>query len=224
APRSLVLLASAARRRPLPDAGQIIIGAVAVRPHGQNERPVGRAFILETGDQHLQPFKCRVSCSIDTAILEIDVAFFAGRVAAIELDIAEFGNGAAGSNAREGPVAQHCGLQSQLRSNADLHLRARWRRAGLKVENGVAAIDQTLDTVGAAGQTKYAGSGRNRQLAANFNMRSDDLAAAFRLEVRKPPRDTFVTRPPDGARLRKILQRREMPLAKTQEFPNRIIR
>src|SRR6202022_4002801 len=43
-----------AGRGPFLDAGEIVIGAVSVRPHRQIERGIGLAFVLEAADQRFE--------------------------------------------------------------------------------------------------------------------------------------------------------------------------
>src|SRR5262249_9590422 len=90
------------------------------------------------------------------------------------------------------------------------------RRAGLEVQNGVAATSEAFDTVGAADESKTPIPRLNRQLAADFRMSRRDVGAALGFEIHKPARDAFITRPPECPRLRIVLQRREMPFAETQ--------
>jgi hypothetical protein len=99
-------------------------------------------------------------------------------------------------------------------------LRARRRGAGLEIQNGVA----TAGEVGAADESENPIPGFNRQFAADFRVSRRDVGAAPGFEIFKPARDAFITRPPECARLRKILERREMPFAEAQKFAIRIIR
>src|SRR5215468_10023620 len=153
--RSFILL-DAAQERPFLDARKVVIGAVAVRPHGENERAVRRVFILKAGDLLRKPPERLVGHSIGAARLELDDALFAGRTAAIEPDIDQLGNRTGGGEFGETTIAQHGGFQGQLRRDTDLHLLVAWRRTGLEIQNGVSAIDEALDAVGTARKSEGA--------------------------------------------------------------------
>src|ERR1700716_2382268 len=80
---------------PFLDAGEIVVGAVTVRPHRQIERGIGLGFVLEGADQRLQLASRWVSGDIrrlrriTLVDLELERFLLARRIVAAEPDIDE---------------------------------------------------------------------------------------------------------------------------------------
>ena len=72
----------------------------------------------------------------------------------------------------EAAAAQDRGFERELRREADAHLLVGRRLAGLVVEDGVAAVGEPLDAVGAGAQRERALAERNLDLAADLGMRA----------------------------------------------------
>ena len=104
------------------------------------------------------------------------------------------------------------------------YLRWTWRPAGLVVEDGVAAVAQVLDAVGARAQREGAAAERNLELALTSALMRGEIGAATRFEIGEPARDAQVARPPERPGLGKILERGELLLAELDQLGDRIVR
>src|ERR1700674_1232032 len=82
--RSFLGSFGAARERPLLDPREVVIGAITMRPHRENERTVRRTFVIEAADQRREVRERRIGSGVGTLVFQFDDAFFAGRIAAIE--------------------------------------------------------------------------------------------------------------------------------------------
>src|SRR5262249_48106248 len=81
--------------------------------------------------------------------LQLQRAMLARRVVAADPDIGEFADRSPGVDLVKASLAQDRRLQRKLRRQSQRHLLAGRRRAGLVVEDRVAAVATALDAVGA---------------------------------------------------------------------------
>src|SRR5262249_29530026 len=123
---------------------------------------------------------------IGIPILEIDLSLFACRRAALERDVDELGNGAAGRIIAKATLTQNRGFKGQLRRNADAHLLLGRHLPGLVVEDRMAPVCKPLDAIGTRAQREYALADRNLDAAGNFRSELGNLRAALYLPARKP--------------------------------------
>ena len=162
--------------------------------------------------------------AVRRAFLELERFWFAGRLAAFEQHVAELGDRRAGRDVLELALAQHRGFEGELRRQSGAHLLFGSRRAGLVVEDDVAAVGVALDAVGDAAQFERAVAERDIDFAANLGDDGADAGAARDFPAREPARDALEARPPEGARLGIIVQRGEMRPSQFDERACRIVR
>src|SRR5262245_66240188 len=105
---------------------------------------------------------------VGISILEVADPFLAGRLAALERDIDQLGDVGPGGDVTEPSAAQDRGFERELRRQPDAHLRLSRYLPGLVVENGVAAVDEALDAVGAGAQREHALTQRDVDLAGGI--------------------------------------------------------
>src|SRR5262249_57429092 len=141
-----------------------------------------------------------------------------GGVAPLKRDVNQSGDGAAAGKPGKPASAKHGGLQCELRGQAGAHLLFRPRRAGLVIENDIAAVTATLDAVGHAAQLECALPQRDVDLAVRLGRKRDDAGAPFELPFREPLGDALKARPPEGARFRKVLQRGKVRCAERDQL------
>src|SRR5262245_62557217 len=96
-----------------------------------------------------------VSRVVGRALLEIDRLRAAARAIAAQPDIAERADRRTRGHTLEAAVAQDRGFQRELRRDADAHLLVARRLSGFVVEDGVAAVGQPFDAVGARTQREF---------------------------------------------------------------------
>src|SRR5262249_12018193 len=102
------------------------------------------------------------------------------------------------------------------------HLLFGPRRAGLVVEDGVAAVAAKLDPIGAAAQRERAVAERNLDLAVGLGGERSGNRAAIGLPPRAPVRAAPKYRPPKRAGLRKIFQSCKARLTKRNQRADRV--
>ena len=120
---------------------------------------------------------------------------------------------------------QDRGFERELRRQADAHLLLGRRRPGLVVEDGVAAVGEPLDAVGARAERER----RARRAESSMLPRISACSAAMSarrslLEAGEPARDAQKARPPERARLRIVVERGEMAAAELDQRGGRIVR
>src|SRR6476660_2654220 len=97
--RSPFLDPQSAGRRPFLDAGEIVIGAVAVRPHRQVQGGIGFVFVLEFAKEDFELLSGVVRSlvrrlrRIVVPDLQFQRTLLARRIVAAELDIDEYADG-----------------------------------------------------------------------------------------------------------------------------------
>src|SRR5262245_22989631 len=138
--------------RPFLHAREVVVAAVAALPHGQNQREIGLLLALESFNHRGELGQGALGMEVWVSFPEADDLLFARRLAALERDIGELGDGGVGGNAGKSAATQDRGLEGELRRHAGAHLRLGRYLSSLVVENGVAAAGQPLDAVGARSQ------------------------------------------------------------------------
>ena len=207
------------RRRPPPvlrpflDAGEVVVGAVAVLPHRQHQRAIGLSPRPRTGATSSASFASAWSAwlSASPSLNSIGAAF-AGRLAALERDIDEFGDRARRRRCREirrragsrlpASVAAQCRCAPACRSAPPRSCSRGWRscrRASRSMRSARAA------------QRETALAERDRDLAADLGAQIGDASRGARVsQAGEPARDALEARPPERARLRIVVERGEM--------------
>src|SRR5438874_1496734 len=220
-----------AGRGPFLDAGEIVVCAVAVRPHRQIQRSIGLTFVLEGADQRLQLPSRLIGGSIRRlrlialVDLQLQRLLFARRVVAAKPDIAEFADGSVCRNAVKAAFSQDRCLQRELRRQSHAHLFAGRRWPGLVVEDRKRPVVTAFDAIGAGGQMEDAlVVERNRDFTSDFGFDASDVAAPGGLPLRKPGGDALEWGPPQRPRFRPLPQRREIFLPNAAQGARGIVR
>src|SRR5207302_3617218 len=105
------------------DAREMVVGSIATLPHRQHQGFVGLLRVLEAAGELLQARKGMVGFGVGRAVLELDLAGLARRLAAFERYVDQLGNGCARGNVRKTAVAQDRGFERELRRETKAHLR-----------------------------------------------------------------------------------------------------
>src|ERR1051326_687138 len=212
----------AAARRPFLDAGEMIVLAVMPRPHGMSQRTIRRLVIVEAARQAGEALQRAVSVKVGRAVLELDRFVAARRLAAFEHHIDDLGDRRVRRNFLEPAFTQNRGFERELRRKPGAHLRLGARRAGLVIENNVAAGAVALDTVGDTAPIEDAFAKRNIDLAAYLRLERRDARAPLALPAREPVRDAGKARPPEGACFGIVFEYGKIFLAEQNDFARRI--
>src|ERR1700732_20775 len=117
----------------------MVVVAVA---HARAER---LALVGKAGDERGEAGERSVGLAVGRALLEIDGAGFARRLAAAQGHVENFRDRRTGRYAGDPASAQDRGLQGELRGKAGAHLLFRARLAGLVVDDRVAAVAALFD-------------------------------------------------------------------------------
>src|SRR6185312_8139086 len=129
--------------RPFLHAREMIVVAIARLPHRMGQRSIGLVIVVETPHQFGEFFQRAVGLRIGRAFLEVDRQELAGARAALERDISQRRNRAPARQRRragvESALAQHRGFERELRREPGAHLLFGSHRAGLVIEDHIAA-------------------------------------------------------------------------------------
>src|SRR5664279_611358 len=210
----------AAGRGPFLDAGEIVVAAVAVRPHRQIERSIRFVLVLEFADQDFKLLSCVVGGRIGRLRLiarfdlQLQRSLFARRIIAAQPDIDEFADGRARIDPGKAALAQDRRLQRQLRRQAHADLLGGRRLSGFVVEDSKCSVMAALDPVGAGRQ--YEGAfivETDGDFASDLGVDASDIAASRDFPFGEPCRDALEARPPQRPCLRPLHQGSEKLLA-----------
>src|SRR5262245_47497144 len=129
--------------RPFLHAREMVVVAVARFPHRMHQRAIGLVIVVETPHQLGEFLQRAVGLRIGRAFLEVDRHELAGARAAFERHIRQLRHRAAARYRRDAAVesalAQHRGFERELRRKPGAHLFFGSHRAGLVIENHIAA-------------------------------------------------------------------------------------
>ena len=157
-----------------------------------------------------EPRKRPVRLAVRRAVLEVDRAELAGRLDPAQLHVEQFADRYAGGDAGEAAFAQdRASSVSCGRGRCGPAFRS--APSGLVVDDGIASVGEALDAVGARHQPERSLAKGQVNFTADFGARPPlppPRAAAPRHE---PARNALEARPPERARLREVVKRREMP-------------
>ncbi len=130
----------------------MVVGAVAVLPHRQHQRQIGLLLVLEPRGDRLEFIKRPVGVNVGVTLLELDRPFFARGLATLQRDVDELATPRHRRHIAKSAAAQDRGLECKLRRDADAHLLLSRHLPGLVIENGIAAVRELFDAVGAPAQ------------------------------------------------------------------------
>src|SRR6202030_3402789 len=146
--------------------------------------------------------KRALGLEIGRAVLEVDRDFLACRRAAFELHEDERSHRCSGGDLGKPALAENGGFERELRRESDAHFLFRAHRAGLVVDDGILAIGQQVDAMGAGSEPKRVTAERTAALAAHSRPRLGEAAAPRPTPAEEPGRDPEKPWPPEGARFR----------------------
>src|SRR5262245_22265493 len=196
---------------PFLHAGEVVVAAIAALPHGQDQRQIRLLLVLESRHDRLELGERALGVEVGVAFLEVDHLVLAGGLAALERDIDQLGNAGPRGNVGKSTATQDRGFERELRRDADAHLLLARYLSGLVVEDGIAAVGEALDAVGAGAQREHATVQWDLELAVSLGGERRDVATPRPFPAGKPASDALEARPPERARLGIVLERGEMP-------------
>src|SRR5579871_748602 len=166
------IVIGAAGGRPFLDPRKMVVIAVARLPHRMHQGTIGLLVVVEAADQGGELLQRPVGLGVRRAFFEPDRQEFAGRRSALERHVGQLRDRTARRDRERGrfesPAPQHRRFQRQLRRKAGADFLFLAYRAGLVIEDHIAAAGFALDAVGNAAQPEAALAQRNLNFAADL--------------------------------------------------------
>src|SRR5712692_2413027 len=157
----------------------MVVVSVAGLPHGMHQRSERLILAIEARDEPGETRERAIGLAVGCALLEVDADFLAGGLAALELHIDELGHRRAAINLGKTAVAENGSLQRELRRQSGAHLFFGAHLAGLVIDDDVAAVEQSIDAVGARGHQNARASGKSSSgLNRSAHSRSNSASAS----------------------------------------------